>query len=91
MHAGFDDAVEDGLSSRAVKQEDGVLELFSVGGGRYSRVFVGLVPGWNAGAETAVTAEDIAANLDAIRDQSDYIVPERIADEMRQIASGLGG
>ena len=66
-------------------------ELFSVGGGRYARVFVGLVPGWNAGADTAVSAEDIAANLDAIRDQSDYIVPESIADEMRQIASGLGG
>ena len=66
-------------------------ELFSVGGGRFSRVFVGLVPGWNAGPEAAVSAEDIAANLDSIRDQEGYIVPTSIADEMGQIAKGLQG
>lgn len=66
-------------------------ELFSVGGGRFSRVFVGLVPGWNAGPDAAVSAEDIAANLDAIRGQEGYIVPTSIADEMGLIAKGLQG
>ena len=66
-------------------------ELFSVGGGRYARVFVGLVKGWNAGPDASVSAEDIASNLDAIRDQAGYTVPASIADEMRIIAEGLQG
>jgi NAD(P)-dependent dehydrogenase (short-subunit alcohol dehydrogenase family) len=66
-------------------------ELFSVGGGRYARVFVGLAQGWNAGPDTAVSAEDIAANLDTIREQEGYIVPASIGDEMGLIASGLNG
>jgi NAD(P)-dependent dehydrogenase (short-subunit alcohol dehydrogenase family) len=66
-------------------------ELFSVGGGRYARTFVGLAPGWNAGPEADVSAEQIAANLDTIRDQKEYTVPESIADEMRIIATGLQG
>ncbi|MEE2663827.1 MAG: SDR family NAD(P)-dependent oxidoreductase [Myxococcota bacterium] len=64
-------------------------ELFSVGGGRYARVFVGLAKGWNAGPDASVSAEDIASNLDAIREQAGYIVPTSIADEMRIIADGL--
>jgi NAD(P)-dependent dehydrogenase (short-subunit alcohol dehydrogenase family) len=64
-------------------------ELFSVGGGRYARVFVGLATGWNAGPAASVSAEDIAANLDAIREQSGYTVPTSIGDEMKVIAEGL--
>jgi len=66
-------------------------ELFSVGGGRYARVFVGLTKGWNAGPEASVSAEDIGSNLDQIRNQDGYIVPSSIADEMKLIAEGLNG
>ena len=64
-------------------------ELFTVGGGRFARVFVGLCQGWNAGSGAKPSAEEIAANLDAIRDQTGYTVPEGIADEMKLIAEGL--
>ena len=66
-------------------------ELFSVGGGRFARVFVGLAPGWNAGPDAKVSAEEVAANLDQIRAQEGYIVPNSIADEMGIIAKGLQG
>lgn len=64
-------------------------ELFTVGGGRFARVFVGLCQGWNAGSGAKPSAEEIAANLDTIRDQTGYTVPEGIADEMKLIAEGL--
>jgi NAD(P)-dependent dehydrogenase (short-subunit alcohol dehydrogenase family) len=61
-------------------------EIFSVGGGRYARIFIGLTPGWFAGKGTVPTVEDVAAHLDEIRSLDGYIVPESIADEMRQLS-----
>jgi NAD(P)-dependent dehydrogenase (short-subunit alcohol dehydrogenase family) len=66
-------------------------ELFSVGGGSFARVFIGLAPGWNAGPDAKPSAEEIAANIDTIREQSGYIVPTSIADEMRLMAERLKG
>ena len=66
-------------------------ELFSVGGGRFARVFVGLAPGWNAGPDAKVSAEEVAANLDQIRAEEGYVVPGSSADEMKIIAQGLQG
>jgi len=66
-------------------------ELFSVGGGRFARVFVGLAPGWNAGPDAKVSAEEVQAHIDQIRDQTGYVVPDSIADEMKIIAQGLQG
>jgi NAD(P)-dependent dehydrogenase (short-subunit alcohol dehydrogenase family) len=66
-------------------------ELFSVGGGRFARVFVGLAPGWSAGPDAGTTAEDIQANIDQIREQEGYIVPNSIGDEMALIAQSLKG
>ena len=66
-------------------------ELFSVGGGRFARVFVGLAPGWNAGPDAKVSAEEVQANIGQIREQEGYIVPDSIADEMKVIAQGLQG
>lgn len=57
-------------------------EIFSAGGGRFARMFVGLTPGWFAGKGTAVSAEDVAAHLDAIRAQDGYIVPTSVTDEL---------
>src|SRR5690554_3169998 len=57
-------------------------QIFTAGGGRYARVFIGTNPGWFAGKGVVPSVEDIAANMDAIRDISDYIIPESNTDEI---------
>ncbi len=64
-------------------------EIFSVGGGRFARIFVGLAPGWTAGKGARVSAEDVVAHLDEIRNEMGYIVPGSIADEMAAIAKAM--
>jgi len=68
-------------------------DIYSVGGGRFARIFVGLCPGWMAegGAGSVVSAEDIQANLDQIRDAEGYIIPNSIADEMGLVAKAFAG
>jgi hypothetical protein len=56
-------------------------EIFSVGGGRIARVFVGLGPGWFGGNETDFTAEDVGANIDAIRSTDDFMIPGSVMEE----------
>ena len=43
------------------------------------------------GAGTVVTAEDVQANLDQIRDPEGYIIPTSIADEMGLVAKAFTG
>jgi NAD(P)-dependent dehydrogenase (short-subunit alcohol dehydrogenase family) len=76
------------LSSEACEYSH---EVFSAGGGRYARVFVGLAPGWFAGKGTEVSAEDVAAHIDEIRAQDGYIVPGSIADEIQGLLARLKG
>jgi len=57
-------------------------EIFSVGAGRYARVFVGLCPGWTDAKSDHVSAEDVAEHIDQIRDEAGYVVPGSAADEM---------
>ena len=64
-------------------------EAFSVGGGRFARIFVGLAPGWVAGKGAKVSAEEVLAHLDEIRNEKGYIVPKSIADEMAAIAKAM--
>ena len=66
-------------------------EVFSVGGGRFARVFVGLAPGWFAGKGKVVSLEDVRDNLAQIMDEKNYIVPKGVGDEMRLIAKDLLG
>jgi NAD(P)-dependent dehydrogenase (short-subunit alcohol dehydrogenase family) len=66
-------------------------EIFSAGGGRYARIFVGLTPGWFAGTGTAVSAEDIGEHLDQIRDQDGYSVPGSTNDEIGELLALLKG
>ena len=66
-------------------------EIFSAAGGRYARVFVGLAPGWFGGKGHVPTAEDVLDNLDQIRKQDGYIVPESIQDELGVLLGVLGG
>ncbi len=58
-------------------------EIFSVGGGRFARIFVGLTPGWTKGAGAVVDAEDVQAHIEQIRAPEGYIIPGSIADEMK--------
>lgn len=58
-------------------------EVFSAALGRYARVFIGITPGWRS--EGLATAEDIAANLAQIEDQTGYIVPLSTMDELKAL------
>ncbi|MCP3986193.1 MAG: SDR family NAD(P)-dependent oxidoreductase [bacterium] len=62
-------------------------EVFSVGGGRFARIFIGLSPGWVAGLDAKPSIEEVAAHMDEIRNTDDYIIPESIADEMKSIVA----
>jgi NAD(P)-dependent dehydrogenase (short-subunit alcohol dehydrogenase family) len=70
------------LASEACQQTH---EIYSVGGGRFARVFIGLAPGYFAGKGAEVSAEEIQANIDQIRNPEGYTVPVSIADEMGQV------
>jgi NAD(P)-dependent dehydrogenase (short-subunit alcohol dehydrogenase family) len=65
-------------------------EAFSVGFGRFARVFVGETPGWIAPDDAAVDPEELAARIDEIRDLDGFAVPPDIYEEVRFIASSLG-
>jgi NAD(P)-dependent dehydrogenase (short-subunit alcohol dehydrogenase family) len=64
-------------------------EIFSVGGGRFARMFVGLTPGWVADAGKKVSAEDVADHIEKIRDPQGYTIPANITDELRILSKVL--
>ena len=64
-------------------------EFYSVGGGRYARVFIGLTQGWFS--KKIPSVEEVAAHMDQIRDEQGYIVPGSIAEEMKLLADALRG
>jgi hypothetical protein len=66
-------------------------EIFDVGGGRYARVFIGMTPGWAKGPGQPATVEEIAANIETIRNPEGYVIPDSIAGEMQAIAKSLSG
>jgi len=66
-------------------------EIYSVGGGRFARIFIGLAPGWTKGQGAVVTAEDIQSNLEQIREPEGYIIPGSIGDEMRVMMEAFKG
>ena len=55
-------------------------ELFNVGAGRFSRIFVGSAPGWHAPKGTTPSAEDIRDNLDAIYSTEGFTIPTNAAE-----------
>ena len=65
-------------------------KIFSVCGGRYASVFVGVTPGWIAERGISPTPEDIGGSLDRILDETDYIVPSCSADELELVARAVG-
>ena len=66
-------------------------QIYSVGGGKYSRIFIGMAPGWFAGVGEIPTAEDIAANLGTINSDEGYIIPDPIAAEMQTLMAAFKG
>jgi NAD(P)-dependent dehydrogenase (short-subunit alcohol dehydrogenase family) len=71
------------------EQNEKTHEVYSVGGGRYARIFIGLTQGWFN--KEVPTLEEVAANLDQIRNEPGYIVPGGIGDEMKLLADSLKG
>jgi NAD(P)-dependent dehydrogenase (short-subunit alcohol dehydrogenase family) len=57
-------------------------EVFTVGGGRFARIFIGTNPGWFAGKGVVPTVEDLAGHLDEVRDLTDYVVPMNLTEEL---------
>jgi len=66
-------------------------EIFTAGGGRYGRIFIGTNEGWFAGSGVVPTLEEVAERLDDIRDISSYVVPGSLNDEMMLLAKLLAG
>lgn len=60
-------------------------EIFSVGGGRYGRIFLGLVPGWFAGKGAVPSPEDVGEHMDEILDMAGYVVPGSVTEEMAML------
>lgn len=56
-------------------------EAFSALAGRYARVALALSSGW-IGDPADMTAEQVAENLDAIRDQDGAVAPDSLGDEL---------
>ncbi len=62
-------------------------EVFSVGGGRFARVFVAEAPGWTGPPRPS--AEDVRDHMPAIREPAGYFIPKGIAEELQVIARDL--
>jgi NAD(P)-dependent dehydrogenase (short-subunit alcohol dehydrogenase family) len=61
-------------------------EIYSVGGGRVARFFIGLTEGY---ANPELTLEDVRDNFDLVRDEAGYTVPVGVAEEIGQLAQRL--
>ncbi|MGZ4694474.1 MAG: SDR family oxidoreductase [Acidimicrobiales bacterium] len=60
--------------------------IYSVGGGRVARVFLGVTPGI---VDPELTAESIADSIDQIDDTEGFFIPSRLNDEIRVIYGAL--
>jgi NAD(P)-dependent dehydrogenase (short-subunit alcohol dehydrogenase family) len=61
-------------------------EIYSAGGGRVARFFVGLTEGY---ANPALTLEDVRDHAGQIRDETGYSVPTGVADEISSLVERL--
>lgn len=66
-------------------------EIFTVGGGRYGRIFIGTNRGWLAGQGVVPEVEQVAAHIDEIRDISQFEVPLSNNEEIMLLAQMLAG
>lgn len=61
-------------------------EFYSVGAGQVSRFFIGRTRGY---LNPTLSIEDVAENLDVIRDETGYTVPGGPADEMAELYGAI--
>ena len=61
-------------------------EIYSAGGGRVARFFIGLTEGY---ANPDLTVEDVRDHVDEIRDETGYSVPNGVADEIASLVERL--
>jgi NAD(P)-dependent dehydrogenase (short-subunit alcohol dehydrogenase family) len=61
-------------------------EIYSAGGGRVARFFIGLTEGY---ANPALTLEDVRDQFDRVRDETGYTVPSGVADEIGSLVERL--
>ncbi len=66
-------------------------EIFSVGGGRVARVFVGLAKGWVKGAGETPTIEEVRDNISQIMDTEGFTIPTSAQDELMALGPILAG
>jgi NAD(P)-dependent dehydrogenase (short-subunit alcohol dehydrogenase family) len=66
-------------------------EIFSVGGGRVARVFVGLAKGWFGGADSVPTPEDVRDHIDEISATEGFTIPRSAQDELMALAPLMSG
>ncbi|MGQ0848291.1 MAG: SDR family NAD(P)-dependent oxidoreductase [Actinomycetota bacterium] len=64
-------------------------EIFTAGGGRFARIFIGTNPGWFAGLRTVPSVEEVAAHIDDIRDLARYEIPMSSNEEISIIGRSL--
>ncbi len=62
-------------------------EVYSVGGGRVARIFVGVTPGY---FDADLTAESVRDNLEKIRKEDGYEVPANLNEEMMLAFKSMG-
>jgi NAD(P)-dependent dehydrogenase (short-subunit alcohol dehydrogenase family) len=66
-------------------------EIFSVGGGRFARIFIGECEGWYAGKGARPTLEDVRDQMDRIRDIRHSFVPNNLGEETAAVMKMLAG
>jgi NAD(P)-dependent dehydrogenase (short-subunit alcohol dehydrogenase family) len=64
------------------EQNEYTHEIFSAGGGRYARFFIGMNEGWFAGAKRVPSVEELAEHLDEIRDITSFEIPPSSTEEI---------
>ncbi|HLF44665.1 MAG TPA: SDR family oxidoreductase [Acidimicrobiia bacterium] len=66
-------------------------EIFTAGGGRYGRIFVGTNRGWFAGQRAVPEVEQLATHIEEVRDISQVEVPLSNNEEIMLLAQMLAG
>ena len=71
------------------KQCDLSGEMFSAGGGRFARVFLGLTPGWYSGGEVC-SIEQLAESMTDVMATDQFTVPRTGLDELEIMLNTFG-
>jgi NAD(P)-dependent dehydrogenase (short-subunit alcohol dehydrogenase family) len=66
-------------------------EIFTAGGGRYGRIFIGTNAGWFSGPRVVPSVEEVAEHLAEIRDIGEYEIPLSANEELAILARRFGG